>query len=81
MTKWYYRILFKKYKTFKATLYLETKEAILKPSQKVKVIGAFTHPPWVKRIACTWDKKFKCFKSEKVSIKKGSHFKFFIDDG
>ena len=81
MLKWHYRNLFLKYKTFKATLYLETKEANLKPTQKVHVIGSFTQPPWIKRIPCTWDNKFKCFKADKVKIKKGSHFKFVLDDG
>jgi hypothetical protein len=65
----YYRLMFKK-RIFLATLYLETKDP-LKQSQRVQLIGSFTSPPWSKRIACTWDNIFKCFKADKVKIKVG----------
>jgi hypothetical protein len=65
----YYRLMFKK-RIFMATLYLETKDPLRK-SQKVQLIGSFTSPPWTKRITCTWDNIFKCFKADKVKIKIG----------
>jgi hypothetical protein len=41
LTKWYYKALFKRYRIYIATLYLETSE-VVRPAAKVSLIGAFT---------------------------------------